>query len=117
MIFEVRSANEAGSRHQEEGSSSQDATHYLEREGICSIALADGAGSRSLAGEGAACAVHAVCELMCERFCEFYESPDRSYVETAIVSHVRQALDQLAEGMGKPAFLFASTLLCVATDG
>lgn len=57
-------ASVAGAKREERGQPSEDAVAVASREGVALVAVADGAGSQPLGGEGARFAVHAAVESL-----------------------------------------------------
>lgn len=114
--FAVQGATK-GRSHLAEGTECQDKTCILRKNGILSVALADGAGSAVLSHEGAATVTRTVCELLCGRFDEFHGSESQLSVRRTIIERLRESLQETAAVFGCALRDLASTLLAVAISG
>ena len=114
--FAVQAATR-GRAHIRSGAPCQDKTCVLRKNGVFAIALADGAGSAAKSDLGAQEVVNCVCELLCERFDEFYnaESPTeaRKCVITSSLARLRETASVHRCGLSD----LSSTLLTVAVSG
>lgn len=91
----------------------QDKFFFQSRYGVNAIALADGAGSACYSHIGAEVVTHEICQLVCERFMEWYGSPSVEAVQCAWCEALRQRLSET----GLPYKELASTMLVVAVCG
>lgn len=91
----------------------QDKLFFQNRYGVNAIALADGAGSASYSHVGAEVVARESCQLVCERFMEWYGSPSVEAVQHAWCEALRQRLSET----GLPYKELASTMLVVAVCG
>lgn len=114
-----------GGSHKETGDPCQDRTYSLVKNGVISIALADGAGSKSLSHIGAEVVTCAICELLCEKFDELIvecEVPNGANKETyqnpqlvkTVLSYLMKRLDVTAIQENVPITDLSSTLLFFA---
>ena len=106
-----------GRGHLSDGSPCQDKTFKLSRDGVSTIALADGAGSAKLSQFGAECAVRCVSELLAASFEAFFSEEDGLVVKQSILQTVRLELLKLTGSLGCSDRDLASTLLAVAVKG
>ena len=105
-----------GRSHEQEGVVCQDKTFIYKDQSSLAVALADGAGSARLSHLGADTVTKEVCKLLCDRFEEFYGSASPLPVKTAIIEHLLNTLQDVAnENMCELSDL-ASTLLAVVIN-
>lgn len=102
-----------GKAHIQDNSVCQDKTWVYKTSNALAVALADGAGSAKLSHYGAETVTREVCELLCERFDEFYNSDTPMPVKSEILSHLLDALHDTAIANQCELADLASTLLAV----
>lgn len=105
-----------GLRHIDNDTPCQDKIFSLRRNGITSIALADGAGSAGLSHYGAESTARTVCEYLCDNFSSMISNPNAAEVKRDILDAVILKLDILAQDLKCEIRSLASTLLAAATD-
>lgn len=110
----TQSAAQVGRGHQMAGVPCQDKTMTMCRNGVTAIALADGAGSARFSHEGAACAVEAVCEVLCRKFEELSATASPLDMRLCVLGAVSERMTRRAEELGVPISELACTLLAVA---
>lgn len=114
-----------GSSHKATGDPCQDRTYSLTKNGVIAIALADGAGSKTMSHIGAEIVTHAVCELLCEKFDELIvecEVPNGANKETyqnsrlvkTVLTYLLKQLDTAAVKENVAISELSSTLLFFA---
>ena len=91
----------------------QDRFFFQYRHGVNAIALADGAGSARYSHVGAEVVAREICQLACERFMEWHDSPSVEAVQGAWCEALRQELGKT----GLPYRELASTMLVAAVCG
>lgn len=109
-------ASATGKRHQASHHHCEDVVGRSAHRGVHVIALADGAGSVSLAREGATIAVNAVIEHMSKHFEQLVSVPSK-VGRKRLIEHVRRVLIQEARRRQVQLGELACTLLLAASDG
>lgn len=94
----------------------QDKIFSMSENGITAIALADGAGSASMSHYGAETAVKTVCEYICDNFEDIIKEPEAFTVKKAIMTHIRECLEELVEEFECDLYEVSSTLIAAAAD-
>lgn len=115
-MWKVAQATVQGRRHILYDIPCQDKTYFVQKQGVCVIALADGAGSAKLSHLGAECVVEDVSNLLADRFDSFYEQSDPDIVRCELMSSILDKLRLRAESIRCTLGDLASTLLCVAVS-
>lgn len=115
-MWKVAQAAVQGRRHILYDIPCQDKTYFVQKQGVCVIALADGAGSAKLSHLGAECVVECVSNLLADKFDSFYEQSDSDIVRRELMSGILDKLGLFAESIGCTLGDLASTLLCVAVS-
>lgn len=105
-----------GRDHLKTGAPCQDRTYLLKRKGVTSIALADGAGSRSLSHIGAELAVESVAAAMALNF-DGLSKGKRGAMARELYRTVLEKLEARAKEEGRSPGDLACTLLAVAIRG
>lgn len=113
-MWMTQRAEQTGRGHQMTGVPCQDKTMTMCRNGVIAMALADGAGSARLSHEGAACAVEAVCEVLCRKFEELSTTSSPLDMRLCVLGAVSERMLQRAEELEVPVSELACTLLAVA---
>lgn len=106
-----------GARHKSNGDPCEDRTYTLSKKGVDVIALADGAGSKEYthAAQGAECVTKTICEFLCNKFDEVYETQDNSVLSQVIMTICQTALAKRAKELEVEDIIsLSSTLLCIA---
>ena len=103
-----------GRSHIKNGTPCQDKTCTFFRNGVSTIALADGAGSASLSHFGAQTTVEHICAELSEKFDQFFSEQDGVLVKRQLTEGVLQALMVKAIELGCELKELASTLLFVS---
>lgn len=109
-----------GARHKSNGDPCEDRTYTLSKNGVDVISLADGAGSKEYthAAQGAECVTKTICEFLCKKFDEVYETEDSSVLSQVIMTICQTALKKRANELGVDNIIaLSSTLLCIAVKG
>lgn len=109
-----------GARHKSNGDPCEDRTYSLSKNGVDVIALADGAGSKEYthAAEGAECVTKTICEFLCGKFDEVFETEDDSVLSQVVMTICQTALKKRAKELEiENIIALSSTLLCVAVKG
>ena len=106
-----------GRGHEAEGTVGQDRTHYVKKDGVHVVCLADGAGSATHSAFGAQAVTYAGCTLLAERFHDFATGEDAVQAREDIVSALHARLAETAVRLGCEITDLASTFLAVATSG
>ncbi|MCR5141885.1 MAG: protein phosphatase 2C domain-containing protein [Ruminococcus sp.] len=111
MSFIIRSDSICGMMHRETGVDNQDAIASNSNDSTGVIVLADGAGSRRYAQQGAKTAVDTVAEYLFEHSNELFDKPDTE-IQSEVHSFLLDKLHKLSEEYGvKSIREFGSTLL------
>jgi len=109
-------ASARGKRHEATNHHCEDVVGRSVHRGVHVIALADGAGTASLAREGATIAVNAAIQHVSKRFAQFALMP--SLVgRQSLIEHIRRALVKETKRRAIRLSDLASTLLLAASDG
>lgn len=95
----------------------QDKVRYAYGRDTSVIALADGAGSAANSQLGAEKAVSTITNMLIDSFEDIYGNPSSVAVAEDIMQHIRENLQQLADGYAVELGTLASTLLAVAVKG
>lgn len=111
MKFKASWAAVTGSAHQQMGIPCQDSVYVCKGAGVICVALADGAGSRSMSHLGSAAVTETVCKLLCQEFSDLYTAEDH-VVAQRILTCCLERLNRLPH----PLWELASTLLFFASD-
>ena len=110
-----------GGRHLSRGQPCDDRSAALYKNGVYSIAVADGAGSAKYdcSAQGAECVVSTVTEFFCNNFEKFYSEDDTEKLANVLIMICRDSLNKRAKELGIDSInRMASTLLSVAVkDG
>lgn len=107
--------NAPGDYHNSIGIKSQDAVFSKVNERKCCIALADGAGSRRNAYEGAEFSVRIICEYIFDNLDDLF-SMETYQLKKTLADYIYSKLTELAHSNSTLAYTYASTLLCFAAD-
>ena len=112
-----QSAEAIGRLHIRKSLPCQDKTCTMQRNGVTAIALADGAGSEVLSGEGAACAAETVCRLLTNSFDTLYQTETPYLMKKLLIDNLLKALEERAESLNVTIKQLPCTLLAVAVRG
>lgn len=118
-MIKIIQTYQQGLRHKSTGQACEDRTAFLNQNGVCTIALADGAGSQKYthAALGAECVCKTVCRLLCDNFEDAYLQSDELLCNT-IADTCQSALHTVMEDNRLDSIeRLSSTLLCVAIKG
>ena len=116
-MWKVAQASVTGRGHVISNNPCQDKTFYVYKNGVCVIALADGAGSARCSHFGAERAVQCISNILADQFYSFYEQSDPSVVRHELLSRVVEELELVSKDIGCALQELASTLLSVAVCG
>lgn len=117
MDYHIKFDSTCGEDHIKKGIKNQDAVAFRKNENIGVIALADGAGSRKFAEQGAKTASEAVADYVFKHFHKLIQMEDHE-IQNLLHSYVITNLLSFAEENGEKSIReFGSTLLFAATDG
>lgn len=114
-VWLKQDATYIGRGHVKENIPCQDKTLTMEREGVHVIALADGSSSKSHSHFGAEITVKTLCELMCQRFDEFFNADDVIFVKNTILETIVTELESFAQDNNITLSDLNATLLFAAT--
>ena len=106
-----------GARHIANSLPCEDRTLGKIQNGVCVIALADGAGSSKYTHSalGAECITETICNFFCNNFDKFYDIKAEKEQQQIIMAICHHALKQKAEEIGLDSITkMSSTMLCVA---
>lgn len=106
-----------GARHIANSLPCEDRTLGKIQNGVCVIALADGAGSSKYTHSalGAECITETICNFFCNNFDKFYDIKAEKEQQQVIMAICHHALKQKAEEIGLDSITkMSSTMLCVA---
>lgn len=106
-----------GGRHRSRGQLCEDRSAALYKNGVYSLAVADGAGSAKydFAAQGAERIVSTVTEFFCNNFEKFYLEDDTEKLANVLITICRDSLNKKAKEIGIDSIdRMASTLLAVA---
>jgi Protein phosphatase 2C len=116
LMWKIAGACVPGTSHQATGRPCEDALAWSATDDLTCIAVADGAGSRSLSGQGSALAVRTALSAASARV----SGPDAGEPAAwlpAIFADVRKELSQLAREQGRDVGDYATTLAVVILTG
>ena len=106
-----------GARHIANSQPCEDRTLGKIQNGVCVIALADGAGNSKYthSAQGAECITETICNFFCNNFDKFYDIESEKEQQQVITAICHHALKQNAEEIGLDSITkMSSTMLCVA---
>lgn len=92
----------------------QDKTFLLEENGVCVIALSDGAGSARLSHFGAAAVTQMICKKLVQQFDDFFQSTDALNVKNDILESCEKTLKDEANKQQAEIDDLSCTLLFAA---
>ena len=114
--WKISGAAVQGRRHAENNTPCQDKIFSLCKNGVTSIALADGAGSAKLSHYGAETAAKIICEKLCSDFDVMINNSNAEIIKRDILDTIIMKLKVLAQDFKCSIREFASTLLAAASD-
>lgn len=114
-MWKVFKCSKVGTRNKENGLKCQDYVHYLEKEPIQVIALADGTGEDNFAGIGAEHSCKTLAKLLAEHFEDLYNM-EKSLVQFNVITNVQTELYELCSKYGVDIENLHSTLLGLVID-
>lgn len=115
--MKVIQSYQQGAKHISKNQPCEDRTFHLTKNGVETIALADGAGSQKYthSANGAECVTETICKFFCNNFDKFYEKANIDELRTTIMAVCQKKLSELAEKLSVDSIVrLSSTLLAVA---
>lgn len=117
MEYKVNFDSICGTWHSDNNIGNQDAVQFRKGDRICAIALADGAGSRRFAQQGARAVADTTACYVYERFDKLICMKETE-IQDSLFSVILDKLDALAAELGERRIReFGSTLLFAVSDG
>jgi hypothetical protein len=108
-MWKIAGASVTGTRHQAAGQPGQDASAWLADGNLTCLAVADGAGSRPLSGQGSALAVQSALTAAAAQAGRPDPGGPQAWLRAAF-ARAREDIDRLARDQGRPAGDYATTL-------
>ena len=103
-----------GRSHKISNTPCQDKTFALNNLDCCAVSLADGAGSAAHSEIGAQCVTKKICEILSERFDEYFSAETSDKVAEELLATLIDELKKISEVSNCNLKDLASTLLAVA---
>ncbi len=116
MKFTIACDSRTGYIHETQGLENQDAYCCGQERGKCCLCLADGAGSKSMSGVGAARIAREICRVLLGQF-ETLLTMAEEEIAAFLTDRIQHWLSRTAEEYRVPIRELGSTLLFAVTDG
>lgn len=113
-MWKTLSASVTGRGHRKCGVCCQDRAFALQRNGVTTLALADGAGSSPISQAGAECVTRTACEMLCANFDDIYTCTMPKEAKSSILESILSSLSGLSMKLGVEKSQLACTLMAVA---